>query len=207
MKKIIVDFEFNCGVKNVEIIEFGAVILDENNNVISEYASFVHPVLFEVSKRATKLTGISQENVENADSLEKVLGTFLGWIGSDYEAIYSWSMSDYHQLKQECELKGINDERLERAFASWKDYQREFCDGINYSGMLSLKNAISAIDMGFKGNAHSALDDAKNTATLFEITHNPAKASKLRSIKELFAPKKSGATIGDLFPQLQMMFC
>lgn len=174
MNKVIVDFEMNVASCR-EIIEFGAVKLNEKDEIISEFSSYVLPQKQEITKATTRLTGITQNKVSKAPALAEVLEDFLHWIGDDFEYIYSWSMTDYQCLVDECKEKGIEGEALTSVFDRWKDFQREFGDLINYEGTLSLKNAISAIDATFEGLQHSALVDARNTANLFAVAHNPVK--------------------------------
>lgn len=190
MTKIFVDFEFNTATKEREILQIGAVKMNENNEIMSEFCSYVKPIWAEVTPRTTKLTGIKQHHVQNAEELEQVLEEFFFWLGEDFDVVYSWSMSDYLQLKEECSKKEILSDSLERVLVVWKDYQRQFGDTINYSGLLSLKNAILALDSVFSGTQHSALDDAKNTALLFALAHDVHKKTVLDSIKEWFTPKE-----------------
>ncbi len=202
MTTIILDLEMNI-TKEKEIIEIAAVKLNERNEIISEFSSYVKPVWCEITKGTTKITGITQNDVQKAEVLEEVLEKFLEWIGEDYSQIYSWSMTDFEQLNEECKKKNIERDSLAVAFEKWADYQREFGDLICYDGQLSLKNAIAAIDYEFSGNQHSALDDARNTAVLFDVANDEAKKAKLNSIKEWFMPKEAMTiTIGDLFPKL-----
>jgi inhibitor of KinA sporulation pathway (predicted exonuclease) len=77
MKKyVIFDLEATCydrssdetipdGFRN-EIIEIGAVMLDENGLEISRFGKFAKPLTFPtLSKFCTKLTTITQEDVDN----------------------------------------------------------------------------------------------------------------------------------------------
>ena len=203
MRTIILDLEMNIS-KQREIIEIAAVKLNEANEVIAEYSRYVRPVFFEVTKATTKLTGITPNDVNKADTLEGVLKDFLEWVGDEEAVIYSWSMSDYLQVKKECEEKEIEIDGMENILDHWKDYQREFGNLISYNGQLSLKHALNAVDFSFEGVQHSALTDAKNTAVLYNVAHDPSKSKTLNSIKEWFMPKEVTMSIGDLFPQLMV---
>lgn len=203
MCKIIVDFEMNCGMKR-EIIEVGAVRLNEKNQVFSEFCSYVRP-RNHISKRTFSLTGIKQSDVVKALELKEVLDDFLEWIGDDCTAIYSWSSNDLLQLEKECAEKRIENNELRRIFSIWHDYQKEFGELLHYNGQLSLKNAVSAIDSSFIGKQHSALNDARNTAVVFEVAHGSSKNQVLQNIKEWFTASQSGITIGELFPDLAVL--
>ena len=96
MQKIFIDFEMNC-VPQREIIEVGAVKLDENNSIVSEYHSYVRPN-FELNDRIALITGITKKDIETAPILENVLNEFLEWCGSEKYIIYSWGKSDLKQF-------------------------------------------------------------------------------------------------------------
>lgn len=55
-----------CGLRN-EIIQIGAVMLDENYNMISEFNTYVKPCYSSVTQSIKELTGITNERLENAD--------------------------------------------------------------------------------------------------------------------------------------------
>ena len=49
---------------NGEVIQFGAVMLDENYNMLSEFSSYVKPVYSSVTPIINQLTGIINQNLE-----------------------------------------------------------------------------------------------------------------------------------------------
>lgn len=214
MKKIIsLDFEFNevshekGAVKpkyiNMEIVQIGAVMLDENMNIIKEFKTFVKPEFGMITKKCTRLTGIKQSDVHIAGTFETEIARFLNWIGeliSD-TVIYSWSSSDFYQMKNECMEKGIKEKRLNVLFANWVDFQKDFGNLLGLTWQVSLKNAMQSMDMTFVGNAHDALYDAMNTASLIQLTHDKAVFDKKAdAIRSLFMPKEeSMQTLGDVF--------
>ncbi|KAA6226973.1 3'-5' exonuclease [Campylobacter sp. LR264d] len=69
----IVDIESTGGIKSGEILEIGAVKL-QNNKEISRFESLIK--VEEIPEKITELTGINLEMVQNAPSLKKVLADF-----------------------------------------------------------------------------------------------------------------------------------
>lgn len=63
-----------------EIIEIGALLVDEDGRIINTYSKLVKPVK-DISPFITKLTGISNEMVKDADSIEKLLPEFMDFVG------------------------------------------------------------------------------------------------------------------------------
>ena len=111
MNHIFVDFEMNPIAKKnkearqivrSEIIQIGAVKLDESYTQVGKYCSFVKPELNTIQLNITNITGITNGDVENAPLLAQALEDFLQWIGETPCRMYAWSDSDKKQLLQEC---------------------------------------------------------------------------------------------------------
>lgn len=174
---IILDFEMNpVDKKNRvstpvfrEIIELGAIRLDENFELKDEFKGFVKPMFSNsVNERIFRMTGITTLNILSAISLEEILSKLECWIG--YEAdttVYSWSTSDRNQLAAECGAKGI-------AFPSnmdvWIDAQEMYSKAMGSfdpSRALALRKAAEQYGIVMdRKKSHSALYDAKITAEL-----------------------------------------
>ena len=211
MVHIVIDLEMNPvqrSLKDVrrfildEVIEFGAVKLDENYKQISEFQSYVKPQFSEITKHITKLTGITNEIVADKNTFEIEFEKFFEWIGGWDMKIYSWSASDIKQLKNECSYKLPNFDvaRLER---QWIDIQKEFDDRIGLHNSLSLKYAVGAMNRDFEGTAHTALADATNTAAILTLMQDDAAFFKtMQPVIDMLKPKKLSQSIGDLYPEL-----
>ena len=77
MVHIVIDLEMNPvqrSLKDIrrfildEVIEFGAVKLDENYKQIGEFQSYVKPQFSEITKHITRLTGITNETVADKNN-------------------------------------------------------------------------------------------------------------------------------------------
>lgn len=208
MKTIVLDLEF-CKVKKgerknafplkEEIIEIGAIMLDEEMQEINYYKSYIKPDYSSVSPYIQNLTGITNEMLSDKRSFAEVIREFVAWIGDDEFQIHSWSMSDYYQLFNEIEKK-MNINEYQRLFDGWVDDQKAFAKALGIEYELSLSYAISSIDENFEGAAHDALNDAKNTARIVALMADKDEFNhRMKSIQELFKPKESGTTLGSMF--------
>lgn len=114
MNRVFIDLEmhpipFNCKeerqICTQEIIEVGAVMLNDKNEEISSFCEFVRPVYVKkIYAKFQKLTGITTEDIIDASLLAEVLPHLIEWCGDSYE-IYSWSDSDIWQILNETRLK------------------------------------------------------------------------------------------------------
>ena len=114
MKYVVIDLEMNPVDREFrevkrqmqeEVIEFGAVRLDENFQQEAEFQCYVEPEYGKIKKHITNLTGIKQEMVNGHGHYAEAFQRFVDWIGEEETQIYSWSMSDIKQLKKECRFK------------------------------------------------------------------------------------------------------
>ncbi|WP_027219110.1 3'-5' exonuclease [Butyrivibrio fibrisolvens] len=213
MKHIVVDLEMNTinhkswarSICTSEIIEIGAVMLDENYKEISSFRTYVKPVYNDgITKKITKLTGITDEMVQNAPLFSEALKMFTSWcLGTgDDITIYAWSESDYDQIGGEMLLKEyeISDKEQVVLGRKWSDFQDEFDSHLGFERQVSLKMALDMAGVDFSGREHDALDDARNTAELLTIFNDKTLFDKtLKKIKEVMEPKSFGSTLGDVF--------
>lgn len=213
MKHIVVDLEMNIIPKKEaarkicrnEIIEIGAVMLDENHHEISAFRTYVKPEHNAVIDATIRhLTGITTEMVASAPKFKEAFRMFTAWcLGTGDEVeICAWSDSDYNQVEKEMLLKEYVPTEEERCITdvAWKDFQKEFDCNLGFERQVSLAMALDMAGIDFTGRQHDALDDARNTAELFTIYHNPSLfCATLQKIKEAMTPSNAGASLGNLF--------
>lgn len=151
---------------NGEVIQFGAVMLDENYNMINKFSSYVRPVYSSVTHTIQELTGITNKNLEDADDFITVFDKFSYWRGEGDITTFCWSKADHKQLW--CELKAKASHRYD-LFACLKDFvdlQKIFGKLISSKVSVSLESAMRLLQMDYKGQVHTAYSDSYNTARI-----------------------------------------
>lgn len=216
MQHIFLDFEMNPIPKEnrearfvviSEIIQIGAVKLNDDYRMVDRFSLNVRPEYSPVMPHITALTGIKQQDVENAPLLKDAIELFAKWImdgsenGDGKVRIYAWSNSDWKQFSGECRLKQLE---IPRCFNRWMDFQRIYTRlmGLSRRNPLSLTNALGASDGSFSGSQHSAVADAENSASLLTLVKDKeAFAERTRIVRQLMGKgeEPAGATLGDLF--------
>lgn len=170
MNYIIFDLEATCwpekGKHKSEIIEIGALKINDKQLIVSEFNSFVkpinHPILSEFCK---KLTSIQQQDIDISEFLPSAIEKFKKWIGFENEdyLLCSWGFYDRKQLISDCTLHEIDFKwtnkhiSLKHQYANLKKLDRP----------IGLGNAINAEGLQFEGIAHRGIDDARNIARIF----------------------------------------
>ena len=121
-----------------EVIEIGAVRMDDTFHPLDRFRIFVRPQYNGVIERKIyKLTGISNGAVSDAVSLPEALDALEAWCGSDGCEIYAWSTSDLCQLRKECGFKGIDSVFLDE-MVQWHDFQEDFRQMLGEDSVIEL---------------------------------------------------------------------
>ena len=149
-----------------ELIQIGAVMLNEEYKTVDTFMTYVAPRYGFVDSFIEKLTGITPANTQNAPSTEDALNAFLAWIPND-ATLVSWSENDPIQIYREIDGKHIEIPELEELLDDSIDCQWEFEDKIGASRAYGLSEALSITGIECDKGAHDALIDARNTALLF----------------------------------------
>ena len=206
MNHIIVDLEFtpvgNPAIRNKlkqEIIEIGAVRLDDNYEYVERFDVYVQPQFTFLSKQVSDLTGIENHELCDAPCFEKALDMFLEWIGTGDFRIYQWSENDKNQIVKECGYKGILDKNSMICDKYWCDIQRLYTRVFHKCRKPSLDSALTELTAGFEGKMHSAVDDAMNTAWLLQVMAVREKYEEAtKTLRSFMEAPQERPTLGDV---------
>lgn len=214
MKYVVLDLEM-CKVPkgnrhnfrhSRETIQIGAVLLDEQYEIIDKFSTYVQPEFGAIDSYIGNLTGIGKRDVKDAPLMAAALKTFIDWMPAEELRCVSWSDSDKTQIEHEAEAKNIAIDRLPELLENWIDCQKMFGDKMHTGAAYSLEEALIASDIYQEGRAHDGLTDAYNTALLFQkISINPDfelnevyKSAKEENVEHL------GFSMGELFSNIRI---
>ena len=169
---IVIDLEATCqaegnSLESMEIIEIGAVKLNEGFTIIDEFDSFVRPEINPVLTNFCKnLTHISQEDIAEAESFHKVFSFFINWICDPNPVVITWGAYDIKHLELECKRHGLqlpqyfteNHINLKKVFAKHHKIKR-----------CGMKTALQIAGIPLEGQLHRGIDDAKNIAKIAQL--------------------------------------
>ncbi|MCR5607362.1 MAG: exonuclease domain-containing protein [Treponema sp.] len=149
-----------------EIIQIGAVMLDENYNIINRFSSYIKPSYSSVTPVIQSLTGISNRDLLDAKDFISVFDKYLYWLEDNEIITFCWSAADYKQLWNEITVKAKHRKDLFENLKTFIDLQRAFGNLIGTKISISLESALIFLCDEFKGKAHDAYWDAYNTARI-----------------------------------------
>ena len=82
-----------------EVIQIGAVKLDENGNICGSYSKNVKPKYFcKIHRHVMLLTGITQEMMDMGTPLDRAIESFFSFCGDD-AVFLTWGPDDIPMLK------------------------------------------------------------------------------------------------------------
>lgn len=170
-----------------EVIEIGAVMLDDGGKEISCFRQYVRPSYSNrLSNTIRDLTGITDGKLSGARKFQEVIEEFASWClkyGTDVE-VYAWSDSDLIQITSEISLKQIiPSANISYLLEHWVDFQHEYDELIRAEEPQGLDHALSISGISFSGRKHDALYDARNTANLYMATRD--KEEYLQSLSQI----------------------
>lgn len=175
MHYIIVDFEWNQASRlpgNIdppypltgEIIQIGAVKLDEQYNMIDRFQQVVKPVYFRVmNPNVQQLTGIEEELLETGVSFVEAVQALRTWAteqSNEGLAWFSWGFDDRLILKENLELFELKKEWMEQWYDLQMIYRFQKDPSPNQTALKTAMDALELIAPENLGEAHNAFFDA-----------------------------------------------
>ena len=153
------DLEFNQHEGVTHLIQVSAVRFQDGKESAA-FDSYVHTSV-PLKSFINGLTGITAETLKDAPKVEQVLQDFQAFVGNSPIVGYNASKSDLpilleHGLDYRDQYKvDLYDEAFERRSS-------------DLHGIANLKLQTVANFLGFKGQSHNSLEDARMTARVYE---------------------------------------
>lgn len=177
------DLEMNQPSK--KIIQIGAVVGNiSTGEIIERISLFVNPKE-RINPGITELTKITQEDVNNGDTLENAYQK-LQFVhlrhGSFINAI-TWGGGDSLELLNQLKQENVNFDEQSWCFGRrWIDAKTLFISWRLANGKPiqgGLAKTMTKFGLAFKGQKHNAMHDAENTFNLYRKMLNLLKDTKI----------------------------
>ena len=150
-----------------EIIEIGAVKIDEDANVLDTFSIHLRPRIFRcLQHHIAKVTGLTQEDLDKGEPIIQGLRRFMKWCGPDAE-FAEWGMDDVPVLKQNLFLCNLDESRP----TVWYDLQQVFLrDHPRKEGEgMTLESVVTRMGVPMERPFHDALSDTLYTADVCRL--------------------------------------
>ena len=177
---VLFDLEWNIGYKPYtfnyhgvqqtfrgEIIEIGAVKIDEDANVLDTFSIHLRPRIFRcLQHHIAKVTGLTQEDLDKGEPIIQGLRRFMKWCGPDAE-FAEWAWMTCRCSSRTLFLCNLDESRptvwydLQQLFL--REYPRKEGEG------MKLENVVTRMGIPLERPFHDALSDTFYTADLCRL--------------------------------------
>ena len=181
MNYIVIDLEWNGSYSKKahgyfnEIIEVGAVKVNETMQVVDEFRAAIKPVVSKkLSSIVTDLTNITVEELEDGTTFTGMMRQLSCWMGTEPSAVLTWSTTDLLVLMENCRyFYGRQEIPFLHNYMDFQVYAQQRM-GVDNGQQLGLARAgellgIPEDDMSL----HRALDDSRLTAAILQKVYDP----------------------------------
>lgn len=183
MNIIVLDLEWNqsnssnkkdrkADIPIFEIIEIGAVKLDENMEIVSRFSQLVKPQIYHTMHHVTAdLIHLQMKELKKGREFPDVCKEFLEWCGDDY-LFATWGPLDLLELQRN--MKYYQMDPLQEGPIKFLDVQKLFSIGvIKDKERKTLEYAIDYFHLEKDEPFHRAFSDAYYTAKVLKCFQTP----------------------------------
>ena len=180
MNYIIMDLEWNntyCKKKKGfmnEIIEIGAVMLNENLEIVDVFSTFIKAQLGKkLHSRVKELTNITNDDISTGVPFSQTMAQFRKWSAGSDNVILTWGDTDIRVLIENFKyFNGISYIPFLNNYVNLQKYAQAFMN-ISKADQIGLSAAAEKLGIDVeKYSLHRALDDSLLTADLFKKIYN-----------------------------------
>jgi inhibitor of KinA sporulation pathway (predicted exonuclease) len=221
MNYVIFDLEFNQAwdfKENVsqinpkcpfEIIQIGALKLDESFQLISTFDSLVKPELYtSVHPFVKQLTGITEENLATAKTFKEIYKEFSHFISNE-SILCVWGTMDIKELLRNTRFHKLDISIIPKTYINVQLYASKYLHypkGIN----VGLRNAVELLNIPIRSSFHDAFNDSCYTTEIFKRIYNhdikPALYNLSAEARRKRFNKKAKVDLDKLIKQFEKMY-
>ena len=180
MKYIVFDLEFNQSSNKedrvqqlpFEVIQIGALKLDENFKTISTFNELVKPSVYKtVHSYIQDLTKITDEIVSTAKNFIDIYYDFINFIGKEDAIFIIWGTVDLRELHKNIVYFNLSSKNLPTLYIDIQDYTSKYFK-VPGGKRIGLRNALDFLSIDISSELHNAFNDACYTAEVFKKLYN-----------------------------------
>lgn len=202
MNYIVLDLEFNqpynfkTGKRSplvaecpFEIIQIGAVKLDENFNITGKFDALIKPRIYKrIHPIVEKITGFTEETFKDSGNFHMAFEEFCAFIGKEECILCSWGPDDIKYLFKNIVYYKCNHERLSRLYINTQQFASKVLSASS-GNSIGLKAAVEALGIAEENSFHNALNDAWYTALVFQKIHPDVITPSVFKIEDVLSKK------------------
>ena len=155
-----------------EIIQIGALKLDERYQTIGTFNCFIKPSLYsDVNPIITGLTGITTEMLKEGEPFPKAYKSFLEFMNDSFSILCVWGMSDLKVLYKNAEYHKLDVKPIPRMYINIQPFVPKYLK-LTDKKLLRLQTAAELLNIPVTHEFHNAFYDSYYTAEIFKKINN-----------------------------------
>ena len=195
-----------------EIIQIGAVKIDDNFKKISTFNSLVKPIIHtRIHPYVHKMTGITEEQLQTYEEFTRIYEKLIEFIGNPKDSILCvWGTVDIKELLRNIKFYNLPTDVIPKNYIDVQYHASKYLETKDKS-RIGLKNAIELLNLTINGDFHDAYNDAYYTCEVFKKIYTPAikpliyDPTNRRKVKE-GPPKKYKVNMDGVYKQFEKMY-
>lgn len=206
MNYIVLDLEWNQSSKTeetdsrltFEIIEIGAVRLNDEKRMVGEFSRLIKPQVYHEMHRITsRLIHLKMQELQKGRPFKEVMEAFLAWCGKEEYIFCTWGPTDLHELQSN--MKYYDMEPLGAGPIKFLDVQKLFALAFeDEKSRRSLEYAVDFLGIEKDIPFHRAFSDAYYTGKV--LAKIPEKICEYCSYDVFTPPKNKEEEVKVVFP-------
>jgi inhibitor of KinA sporulation pathway (predicted exonuclease) len=220
MNYVVFDLEFNQAYKDnheknpkcpFEIIQIGAVKLDENFNTIDTFDKLIKPEVYtELSPIVKNITKISEDDLDLSNPFEDIYNEFINFVKGDGTIFCIWGLADIKEFFRNVVYHKLDTSIIPREYINLQNYASRYFNSPNGTN-IGLSTTVKLLDIKMDTQFHNAYNDAYYTAEILkklytdkiEIkTYDPNNEKNITRVKK----GKSKVDFLAMIKQIEKMF-
>lgn len=167
-----------------EIIQIGAIKLDDNFNIISTFNEIIKPVIYPViHPYVEKITNLNDSILSNGKDFKTVFDSFLKFIDSPSDCILCvWGTVDLRELFRNITYYNLSSKNFPKKYINVQKYASNFFNSPKGTN-IGLKNAIELLGIPMNIEFHNAFNDALYTVDIFKTIYSEEMTPSTYSIE------------------------
>jgi DNA polymerase III epsilon subunit-like protein len=183
MNYIIYDLEFNQksadSVLPFEIIQIGALKLNENFETVSVFNTLIKPTVHTaIHPFIENLTGINDSMVSIYKKFPQVYEDFIRFIGTDEIVLCVWGSVDIKELLRNIKFHKLPALSNLKLYIDVQHYATKYLKAPK-GFRIGLKNAVELLNISSENEFHDAFNDAYYTSEVFKIIYDDTVIPKI----------------------------
>ncbi len=171
------DFVNNCKSTPVEgcqfeIIQIGAVKMDNELNIVGSFNMFIKPVIYPaLHPFVVKVTGFRERDFIDAVTFAEAYEAFRDFLGAEKFVFCLWGAGDLNIFFNNIKYYNLNPRFL---YAKYVNVQQGASMRLKlpHGMMIGLQKAVQLLNLETDEHFHNAFNDAVYTAQIFKIVND-----------------------------------